>query len=94
MLGTYSIFQGLLLFFGTERTAFLLSDNSTIAVFLVGITLVLLGLSMFKIFQLLLQGYKLEVSRARISAKVFGWVIAVHVVVSGFQVLTGYLMIF
>ena len=50
MMGTYSIFQGIFLFFGSSRYLFLHSVNSIIAIFLVGIGLCLLCLSGIKIF--------------------------------------------
>ena len=93
-LGTYSLFQGVILFFGTGRTPFLVNVNSTIATFLVGIALALLGLSLFKIFHLLLKGYEIGISKARISLRVLGWLIIILFFVSGFQILTGYIMFF
>jgi len=92
MLGTFSIFQGLFLFFGTNRLAFLSGVNPTFAIFLVGLALSLLGLSVVKIFGLLLCGYRKGVTKGQMTLRVLGWIIIIILIVGGFQVLTGYLM--
>ena len=92
MLGTYSIFQGLFLFFGTNRSEFLYGVNPALAVFLVGLALCLLALSAVKIFGLLLYGYRRGLTKGLMSLRILGWIMVIILIVGGFQFLTGYLM--
>ena len=92
MLGTFSVYQGLFLFFGTTRSTFLYSLNPAIAIFLVGLALSLLGLSAIKIFALLLFGYRKSLTKGQTSVRVLGWIAVIIFIVGGFQALTGYFM--
>lgn len=93
MLGTFSVFQGLFLFFETNRLTFLYGMNPVLAIFLVGLSLSLLGLSTIKIFGLLLFGYRRGLTKGQMSLRVLGWIAVIVIIVSGFQVLTVYLMV-
>ena len=93
MLGTFSVFQGFFLFFGTNRLTFLYGVNPVLAIFLVGLALSLLGLSTIKIFGLLLFDYRSVLTKGQMSLRVLGWIAVIVIIVSSFQVLTGYLMV-
>ena len=93
MLGTFSVFQGLFLFFETHRQTFFYGVSPVLAIFLVGLALSLLGLSTIKIFGLLLFSYKGGLTKGQISLRVLGWIAVIVIIVGGFQALTGYLMV-
>jgi hypothetical protein len=92
MLGTFSVFQGIFLFFGTNRQIAFYGVNPVLAIFLVGLALSLLGLSAIKIFGLLLFSYKESFTKRQILLRVLGWISVIIMIVGGFQSLTGYLM--
>ena len=92
LLGTFSVYQGLFLFFGTTRYAFLNEVTPALAILLVGCALCLLGLSTFKIFSLLLFSDRKGLTKGQVSLRILGWIAVVIVIVGSFQALTGYFM--
>lgn len=93
ILGTFSIFQGMILFFATSHSTFISNVNPTIAAILIGISLCLLGLSSVKIFYILIDGYRKGLTKGKMIIRIFGWILVILLMVGSFQAATGYFLI-